>query len=196
MVEVESTHLIMRQEDGYAIYSPQLPELMAVYSTTKAVKKDLNEALEWAGWQRGSRLVQHNEIVRHDGDILVRWAQDEHAAARIEVAERLSRALAVPEQLQDMLSAPRGRAGSALFICCVSTDTLGWVMDQLDPRGEVAAAVTCVAEDLIYSAYFASGVDQLDWRSVDDWGWTRDTTIGEMIMTESGSRRQPALVRA
>lgn len=196
MTEAVSTHLIMRQEDGYAIYSPQLPELMAVYSTTQAVKRDLKAALEWAGWKPDNRLVQHNEIVRHDGDILVRWAQDEHAAARIEVAGRLSRAMAVQEQLDDMLSAPRGRTGSALFICCIATDRLGWVMDQLDPRGEVAAAVTCVAEDLIYSAYFASGVDELDWRSVDDWGWTRDTTIGEMIMTEAGSRRQPALVRA
>jgi len=196
VAEQTVTHLIMRQEDGYAVYSPQLPELMAVYASTAAAGKDLAEALEWAGWDRAGRLVQHNEVVRQGGDIILRWAQDEHAERRIEVAERLSRAMTVPEQLAEMLAAPRGRAGSALFICCVATDTLGWVTDQLDSRGEVAAAVTCVAEDLIYTAYFAAGVDDLDWRAIDEWGWTRETTIGEMILSESESPRTPVLVRA
>lgn len=196
MVDPVTTHLIMRQEASYAIYSPQLPDLVAAYTSPTAAKNDLEQALEWAGWHRDSPIVQHNEVVRHDGDVLIRWAQDEHAAARIDVAERLSRAMAVPKQMEAMLAAPRGRAGSALFICCVAADTIGWVTDQLDSRGEVAAAVTCIADDLIYTAYFAAGVSELEWRSVDDWGWSRETTIAQMIMSESGSRHEPALVRA
>ena len=126
MAEPIVTHLIMRQDSGYAVFSPQLPELLAAYSSTAEVKRDLASALQWAGWQPGGVVVQHDEIVRHDGEILVRWSQDEHAAERLEVAERLSSAMAVPDRWPRCLPVRVGaRAARCLSVASRPTRSAG-----------------------------------------------------------------------
>jgi hypothetical protein len=197
--EQEPVHLIARTDHGVGIYSPQLPGVTGAYPDAKSMATDFRTLLDYAGVTlAGRELIAHSECVRHDGDVLIRVAKDAHRGDRAQVAERLTAALAGETQYEDIMDAPRARTGAALFICAVPSDTIGWITDQLDPRGETAAAVVGVGDEAIYVAYFARGLEEVTgWHDLSHWGWTRDTTLSEAMRAQPiRSRPRRVLVSA
>jgi hypothetical protein len=84
------------------------------------------------------QVLEHHEHLYElgGGELVTRVALDAHASERREVHERLGRALAVPDQLRSLLGGPVNRVGEVIYVCAIPSDTVGWLEDQLDMRGD------------------------------------------------------------
>ena len=79
-------------------------------------------------------------IIRITGDwvyeLVNRIALDEHRDERQGVHTRIGRVLAIPEQAQYLLAGPPNAVGEVVYTCAVPADTISWLVEQLDPRGQ------------------------------------------------------------
>jgi hypothetical protein len=73
---------------------------------------------------------------------VTRIAIDEHHAARLTVYDRIRQVTAAPVQAESLLSAAPNSPGEIVYVCAVPSDTIGWLAEQLDPRGDAFVAVT------------------------------------------------------
>jgi predicted RNase H-like HicB family nuclease len=200
----ERFHLVVREDNGFHLYSPQIPELVAGRETREELYRDLPDILSFAAPElRLEDAVFHKEAVflastaAPEGDFIIRAANDDRTQQRRRLAQRVGTALQIPTQREDMLDVPRTPSGFVLFVCALPADTIRWITEQLDPRGEVAVVVAPVAEEWVWTSYLANVGDWQDWRPLEHWGWTLDTTVAEM-MTEQvfGNRSRQVLVAA
>lgn len=183
----ETIHLIVRVTDeGLYATSPQAPGLAYGCSTFTELRSEINDVLAFHFDRPGPfHVIEHHE--RHydidERELVTRLAHDDHYAERQEVYERLGAALTVPEQAQALTQAPTNRVGEAVYVCAVSSDTIGWLAGQLDPRGEAVTVAVAVAEPFILTVSFACGEDHplIEGIAVTEHGHTLDTTIGEII---------------
>jgi hypothetical protein len=180
----ETVHLIVRVTDeGLYATSPQAPGLAYGCATLTELRSSVQDVLAFHYNRPGPfDVIEHHE--RHydfDGrELITRLAYDEHRDERQEVYARLGAALTLPEQARSLTTGPTNRAGEAVYVCAVSSDTIGWLADQLDPRGE--AVTVAVAEPFIFTVPFAYGEDHplIDGITVAENGHTLETTIGEI----------------
>jgi hypothetical protein len=190
--------LVVREDDGSHLYSPQIPELVAGRETHEELYRDLPDILSFAAPERRLEdAVFHDEAVfaAPEGDFVIRAANDDRTQQRRRVAQRVVAALQVPTQREDMLDVPRTPSGLVLFVCALPADTIQWVTEQLDPRGEAAVVVAPVAEEWVWTSHLANNGDRHDWKPLEHWGWTLDTTVGEMMTGQVfGNRPRQVLV--
>jgi hypothetical protein len=191
--------LIVRDDEGFHLYSPQIPDLVAGRDSREELFRDLPEILSFAAPERRLQdAVFHEEAVfaAPEGQFVVRLANDDQTQQRRRVARRVLAALKALEQREDMLDVPRTPSGLVLFVCALPNDPIWWLTEQLDPRGEALIVVAPVAEEFVWTSHLGNGVqkgDQKGWQGLDYWGWTVDTTVAEM-MASQGLRSRPRRV--
>jgi hypothetical protein len=111
----------------------------------------------------------------------LRWFADDEAEERREVVERLGGLLTTDpydERAFDDLESDS--MGVYTFVCCLASDTIGWIVEQMDDRGDVLVVASAVADQMLFTTQIA-GSGHLDWPSVADRGWTSDTTVGDLM---------------
>ena len=158
----EAIHLIIRlSEDGGAYAtSPQAPGLLYGRGSLKELRYDLDDVLVFYFERPGPfNVIEHHERQFDIGgrELVTRLAMDKDRPARVAVFERIGRTIAVPEQAESLLSTVTNRVGEAVYVCAVPTDTIGWLVAQLDPRGDAFAAALTIADELLFA--LPMGVD-------------------------------------
>lgn len=181
---------------GWGISSPQLPELIGGRETYQELVKDLDELIVFGGGSVDApRLVhvQTHRMLENGDELVVRVALDAHDKERLTVAARLNSALGLTGQVTNMLNVPRRPTGEALFVCALPSDTLGWLGDQMEDQ-DALCVVTSVGngdESMIRvqflthgEALLSSGVEPHQPTTADAMGFTRSTTLSEVIHAE------------
>lgn len=178
----DRTHVIVTKEGetGFSLVSPQLPGFVMARPTEAELRDEYTRALRLEG-VRG-RVLSHMQIrgVSAVGqEFAIRWATDEHESDRREVATRMASILDTTETSSLEDHEPDDR-GVVTYLCCVPGDNLGWVAEQLDPRGDVLVVVVSAAERMVFATEIAAG-HLRDWPSISDHGWTFQTSLGEVM---------------
>ncbi|MDQ6524545.1 hypothetical protein RB608_13085 [Nocardioides sp. LHD-245] len=202
----ETTHVLMvderRDGAGLSMYSPQMPGFAFGRATQSEFLADYQDALRKAG-VRG-QVESHNEYfsVLPDGqEYSVRWSTDQaHVDERVTLAQHLIGILeATPEMVLSDVDSGREVSpdGIVRFVCALPSDRLGWIIDQMDPNGEILTICTMVTNRMIFgtSVATAGAPAAVGWPQTDEFGWTRETTIGEMMVSIASSpeRRKVAV---
>jgi hypothetical protein len=152
----DQIHLIVRlSEDGSAYAtSPQLPGLLYGRSSIRELHRDLDGVLAFHLDRSGPfAVVEHQEehYELADGELVVRVAVDEYQAERAAVARRVATVARMPVQAKTLVTAVTNRAGEAVYVCAVPSDTMGWLAAQLDPRGDALVAALTIADDFLFT---------------------------------------------
>ncbi len=150
----EMIHLLVRDTgEGFYATSPQAPGLVYGRATLTELRTDLDDVLAFHFDRPGPfRVLEHHERQYQfdDGELVTRIAVDEHRNERQEVYARLGRALTVPDQLRSLLEGPVNRVGEVVYVCAVPTDTVGWLVAQLDPRGDAVTVAVAIADPFVF----------------------------------------------
>lgn len=74
------------------------------------------------------------------------------------------------------------------FVCVLPTDLLGDLIDELDPRGDALTLAAPVAENGVFTTQVGSGdtPEFAAWATMDRLGWTRETTVSEVMQGMGG----------
>jgi hypothetical protein len=197
----KSMNLFVTEDDyGLSMTSPQLPELIFGRRTRTEFLRDYKDALKWAGVKTPVQLVGHWQkrgITPRGEEYVIRWqtGEDFNEADRLDVANKVNRALSAGEDaLNEILDELEpARTGEYQIVVCLADDTVGWLLDQLRPDGDVLVAAMGVAGVMV--AMTQVGTEPgLDWPSIDELGWTRDTTMGQLLAQRSAGR--PLAIKA
>jgi len=174
--------VVIREDEGYGAFSPQLPGFAYGRPTLTEFKKELDGAVRFAGGAKRVRMHMESHTWDDDGrEIVVRWAEDEYRDERVEVAQRIHAAMTVPKQREDLLDKPTDRAGAVVFVCAVTSDTLRRFADQLDEAADVLVIAAAVAEEFIWTSQIAASASHPDWVSLESMGASLETTVGEWM---------------
>jgi hypothetical protein len=149
-------HVVIRIDpDGVYATSPQAPGLVFMRPGIQELRAELQDVLAFHFDTAGPfRVLEHHERhydVAGGGEIVTRIAVDEHAGRRNDVYQRIGAALTIPEQVPGLLSIPPNVVGEHVFVCAVASDTLGWLFEQLDERGDAFAAAVSVADPFLFT---------------------------------------------
>ena len=180
-------HLLVRDTgEGFYATSPQAPGLVYGRATLTELRTDLDDVLAFHFDRPGPfRVLEHHERQYQfdDGELVTRIAVDEHRNERQEVYARLGRALTVPDQLRSLLEGPVNRVGEVVYVCAVPTDTVGWLVAQLDPRGDAVTVAVAIADPFVFTVPIVSGDGAVDLAgvSVHARGYSLETTLGELV---------------
>ncbi|OZE39069.1 hypothetical protein CH278_01935 [Rhodococcus sp. 05-2254-5] len=199
---------------GWAISSPQIPELIGGRKTIDELLRDTEDILRFAGVSSYGRLWRHEQIATedpHGNEYLIRWLVDDQVSdddaddpmSRSSTAGRLlsSAQKGYPEYL--LRRQPQLITGERLLIAVMAYDTIGYCMDQLED-GQGAIIALHRGEDAIYSVPLgiSAGLDGWTWE-LEDLGLTRDdlvtTTVDRVLDWEAnrlGSRSDALKIHA
>ncbi|GAA3510504.1 putative RNase H-like HicB family nuclease [Streptosporangium album] len=185
----ETIHLIIRAgENDLDLYatSPQAPGLIYGRKTYKELRADLESVLSFHFERPGPfNVIEHNE--RHYGqlgsedELVTRLAIDEHRDERQEVYTRIGRALGIPSQAKSLTAAPTNAVGETVFLCAVFTDTIEWVLSQLDPGGDVINVAVATADELLVTIPFAYAAEVEGTVSMKKKAYAMNTTMAEIV---------------
>jgi predicted RNase H-like HicB family nuclease len=182
----EVIHLLVRETgEGFYATSPQAPGLVFGRATLTDLRADLDDVLAFHFDRPGPfQVVEHHERqYEFDGrELVMRIALDEHRTERQEVYARLGRALAIPDQLRSLLEGPVNGVGEIVYVCALSTDTVEWLIAQLDPHGDAVTIALAIADPFVFTVPIASGdgAVELAGVSISNRGYTLETTLGEL----------------
>ncbi|NCL74220.1 hypothetical protein [Rhodococcus sp. YH1] len=176
-------------EFGWAISSPQIPELIGGRNTLQELVDDTSEILQFAGVNDGDfdQVWVHEQHVYLDpsGDeYLIRFAHEDDNEVDNE-ARRMCASLTlscVEAGFDEDKKArqPRLVTTERLMIAALGHDTIGWCLDQLD-AGTSAVVVQQIADDATHAVAIGETVpDEVTWE-LEDLGLTRKDTVTSMF---------------
>ncbi len=181
----EVTHLIITFDDqhGLAAESPQVPGFFLGRPTETEFVRDYRTVLHDIG-VRG-RVQAHKQtrgVTAAGREFLLRFAEGPGIEDRIELLDRVKRVLAT-EQADDMLDTETTPMGEVVFVAALPQDRLAVFMDQLYDDGDALVISASVAEEALFTMTLASGRHATaGWESLEQHGWTRETTISELLL--------------
>ncbi|MBF9134292.1 hypothetical protein I0C86_35985 [Plantactinospora sp. S1510] len=179
-------------DDGWTLYSPQVPGLAAGRDTLMDLRHDLPSILRFAGVEPGTPVQVHTENLKEiEGvEYVVRIANDQHAESRQETAGTLLSVLADESQRNLLTAAPVTRTGEVLFIIAEPTDRLRDIAAQLHPKGDVAVIVAPVADRMLWTTHIANSDDLMrEAKPLGELGWSENMTVSELMRIDSGPRQ-------
>jgi hypothetical protein len=74
--------------------------------------------------------------------------------------------------------------GEYMFVCCLPTDNLGWLTEQLYEHRDMLVVSAAVADRMIFTTQLARS-GEADWPSLTDLGLSFDTTVGDLMLGRS-----------
>jgi len=194
-------HLIVlypvTDDDGWTVYSPQLPGFSAGRETLIDLRHDMTDILRFAGVEQGTPLQFHTETSHEAEDIefLIRIANDDHAESRQKTARRLTAVLSDENQRHLLTEAPRTRTDEVLFIIAEPTDRLRDIGAQLHPGDDTAVIVAPVADNMVWATHITNSDNLMsDAKPLAELGWSEDMTVSELMRIDSAPKPQQALV--
>jgi predicted RNase H-like HicB family nuclease len=153
-VDTELYLIIRLSDDGKAYAtSPQAPGLAYGRPSLQELRADLGEVLEFHFGHPGPFTVVEHIEHHYDlagGELVIRVAMDAHTAERESVAERIRQVANVPEQARSLVLAANA-VGEAVYVCAVSSDTLGWLEAQLTGPADMVNAALPIAEGFLFT---------------------------------------------
>jgi predicted RNase H-like HicB family nuclease len=179
-------HVIVRDEDGaWGGWSPNAPGFFIAASSAEELRDQLSDAVRyWASQtlpaeERTTVTVEVHVEERTQEKFVTRVAQDELLQERVEVRNRVHRALTVPEQA-DLLATqtPENVSGERLIVAVAPSDTLAWLGEQMPP-GEHLIAAAAAADDLFISFHVTKG--GAGGRPVQPGSRGNDTTVADVV---------------
>jgi hypothetical protein len=190
---VSRTHIIVTSEGeyGWSMQSPQLPGFVFARPTHAELLRDYRKALQIQGVT--GRVIGHHQyrFATPEGDeYLIRVADGEDAPERQLVMNQLLGVMTT-EQRFDSFKENVGRlvTGEVAFVCVLANDTIGWLAEQMDPRGEVLNAALNVAGSMVLTTQLAAGRATEGWQSLEDMGWSLDTTMSTVAAAQARGAR-------
>jgi len=107
------------------------------------------------------------------------------AVERSEVATRLYGMLTTPGDGKKAFAQLRPSiTGEYMFVCCLPTDNLGWLTEQLYEHRDMLVVSAAVADRMIFTTQLARS-GEADWPSLTDLGLSFDTTVGDLMLGRS-----------
>lgn len=144
-------------------------------------------------------MAEHLERQVTDG-VFVRVAVDRHSLDREYVRASLATALAQPVGFRpEFAEVAVAATGDHIVVCCVGTDLLGWVFEQMSDHdvlhvalaaGEVGVALTAIAGPAVAAA-------SAEAPTLAGIGLTAESTVGEFVHAVAADREvsvRPVLV--
>lgn len=193
------THLIVTVEPadaGYSAESPQLPGFVMGRSTYTEFAADYRQVLRDIGVTGKVQAHRQTRGETPEGvEFLLRAAEGEDYPERQEALSRVERLLAT-EDRQDALNTQPIPTGEVLFVGVAPHDTLGDVIDQMYDTADALVLCANVADQGLFMMTLLSGnaVEDDDWQTLHQSGWTRATTVSEMLQSATAGRRPPRLL--
>lgn len=169
-----TAHLIVRATDGGIFArSPQCPGLTFGRGTISEVKDETQAVLA---------------PPTATPELALRWPNV--SSLRCDHAQRA-----------ELLAYPPGRTGEHLFIAVVAADSLGWIAEQLDDKGDPAVIAAPATDLFIWTNLVGYGKSAANpvpvpSESVADLPRGAATTVADMMRTDLVDRRPLVLSRA
>jgi hypothetical protein len=176
--------IVRRDGESWAGWSPQCPGLAVVQPTAEDLRNALPGALQFY-FDDVAEPEFHLEHELHG--VVVRVAQDALRWERQVLAERVAAALGVEEQATTMRAAPANSLGDIVYVCALPSDTVEWVVQQMENGRDAVTVALPVADELIWTTAFATA-DGGAVRTITDAGYSDTTTWGEIMQTDSAAR--------
>ncbi|GAA1590162.1 hypothetical protein GCM10009789_49750 [Kribbella sancticallisti] len=199
MAEQNRTHVVVTWEgdSGLSATSPQVPGWSFGRPTKTEFQADYHAALRDAGVL--GQVIGHEQrrFVSPEGiEYILRIADDKHRPERTELAWRMAAVLQSDQRHSDLDTAAKNPMGEVTYICCIASDTVGWVAEQMDSRGDAVQVALAVADEMVMTTQFATEAsnESLPWPSLADRGWHSDMTIGEVCQQIAAGERVAVLV--
>lgn len=193
------THAIVVDESPTSIsmFSPQLPGFSFGRPTWSEFVADYQKALFKEGVRgevEGHR--QYFGVLGDGQEYAVRWSTDEaHREERVALAHQVIGILETdPQRVIGEDGYQPSPDGVVTFICTLPADRLDWILEQMDPRGEVMTVCAMVTDQMIFGTTIASHIDTLEWPSIEQIGWSAETTVGEMMTSLASGIAKRVLV--
>ncbi|MFE6816002.1 hypothetical protein [Streptomyces sp. NPDC057677] len=181
-------HLLVRQTtDGLYATSPQAPGFVYGRKSLKKLREDLEDALSFHFDEPGPfRVLEHHE--RHYDfsgcELVTRVANDDYRKKRQSVYARLGEVIKDKAQAEALAHGVTNLVGESVYVCVLPQDTIGWLMDQLDGRGDAVSAVVLVADQMLLTLPIAYGEQYTGTEgtfTLADSKFDRATSISEII---------------
>ncbi|WP_405085041.1 hypothetical protein [Microbispora sp. NBC_01389] len=169
--------------DLYAT-SPQAPGLVYGRETLEDLRAELQDVLSFHfGGPGPFAVVEHHE--RHyemaGGELVTRMALDEHVHDRQAVYAALGRAAGHKDQAAGLVAAPANALGEVVYVCAVMPDTIGWIADQLEQRGDAINIAVSVADAMILTAPATYDPDHKGMVTINSKPYSAATTISQVV---------------
>ncbi|WP_327168816.1 hypothetical protein [Streptomyces subrutilus] len=181
-------HLLVRQTaDGLYATSPQAPGFIYGRKSLKELRNDLEDALCFHFDETGPfSVLEHHEhhYVISGGELVTRIANDEHKDERQAVYARLGDVIKDKIQAEALAYGVTNPVGESVYVCALPQDTVGWLMDQLNERGDAVSAAVLVADRMLLTLPIAYGdtYGKIDGRyTLAESDFDRATTLSEII---------------
>jgi hypothetical protein len=193
------THVIVTAEPGdagYSAESPQIPGFVMGRATYTEFAADFKQVLRDVGVTGKVQAHRQARGETPEGvEYLLRAAEGTDYPERKEALDRIERLLALDDR-HDLLDREPTPTGEVLFVGVAPNDTLGDVIDQMYDAADALAMCANIAENGVLTMTILSGhaADAKGWQTLEESGWTRDTTVSEVLRTTSAGRRPPRLL--
>lgn len=176
----DNLHLILMNEGdyGHSVASPQVPGFVYGRPGQQLDRKDLREALRFAGAPDLPWIVHlAKRRVSPDGiPYTVRVMNETPAGERFKIAWRLDQFLETADG-RDLLEHSPTTIGDVQLVCVLPDDTVGWILDQVDDRPDSLVMIMPV-DEVMFQTLPISSEDQPGWGPV---GLPRDATIRDLM---------------
>ncbi|MFE9927396.1 hypothetical protein [Streptomyces sp. NPDC005533] len=181
-------HLLVRQTSGglYAT-SPQAPGFTFGRKSLKELRNDLEDALSFHFDKPGPfHVLEHHErhYVISGGELVTRIANDKYKDDREAVYARLGEIIKDDRQAKALAHGVTNPVGESVYVCALPQDTVGWLMDQLDERGDAVSAAVLVADKMLLTLPIAYGdsYGEIDGTfTLAESSFNHTTTLSEII---------------
>ncbi|MDN7120254.1 hypothetical protein INN71_02495 [Nocardioides sp. ChNu-153] len=189
-------HVFMTDEGEYgrSATSPQLPGWVAAYPDDVVAAREYQQDLVRALPDRTpTNVIGHWQVRGVDvrgQEYVIRWQTDDQPEARVVAGNRVQRMLQDENAIDQLRTHEPDATGVVTYVCCLSSDTLGWVVEQLDPRGDNVVVVAAVADSMVFGTQVATD-DRTGhgWESFEALGLTMDMTVGRLMVGNLASAK-------
>lgn len=178
------THLLVTDEGTYGLSgeSPQVPGLCLGRPTQALFLQDYQAVLGDIGVH--GKVQVHKQVRGQTADgreYLFRWADGSQTPERLEVVRRIEGVLGTAQAgaLLDTATTPMGEV---VLVAALPSDELGSFIDQMYTDADAIVICAAIADQGLFSITLAIGrQDAPGWESLEEQGWSRETTISQLL---------------
>lgn len=198
-----TTHLLVTHEPdtgGFSLQSPQLPGFTMGRPTMTEMHRDYTQVLVDLGVDGVVRAHrQERGSTPEGGEFILREAEGPDFEDRQEVLARV-RAVLNSEDRHSLMNSVATVTGEVMFVAVLPFDTLGWLIDQMYAGNDAVVLCSAVAEQVLWTMTLISGDAQgsvgRGLQTLEESGWTRETTISQVLRDDASGRNRRVLVNA
>jgi hypothetical protein len=185
---VRDIELVLREEAGtWGAWSPTVEGLFVSADSAHECVQRAKKAADAELGEFVTVLGHHERVL--DGLVLRVAGQRGDFGQRVGVAQRIEDLIRYDRAQIDDDGLTRNAASEAVFVCALPGDTVGWLVAQMDRRGDGLMVATLLDHAgapstepgaFIWSAGILVGPD-LPGPTLEESGMTLDTTVGEYL---------------